>query len=239
MQDESSLSDPRRRRLFQAVGAVGVATALPLLPAQAQQRAAPAQAYIFFNPAEATFIEAAVARLIPRDDVGPGAVEAGVPNYIDRQLAGAWGAGERLYRSGPWQQGAPTQGYQLPFTPAELFRTAIRAVNQEHPGFAKLTPKDQDTFLDALHKSTEDLGGVPSNVFFESLLEVTIEGFFADPVYGGNRDMTPWKMIGFPGAYADFYEYVDKHNVAYTAPPTSLAQDANGRIHVHIELKRR
>jgi gluconate 2-dehydrogenase gamma chain len=225
--------------LFQAVGAVGVATALPLLPAQAQQRAAPAQAYIFFNPAEATFIEAAVARLIPRDDVGPGAVEAGVPNYIDRQLAGAWGAGERLYRSGPWQQGAPTQGYQLPFTPAELFRTAIRAVNQEHPGFAKLTPKDQDTFLDALHKSTEDLGGVPSNVFFESLLEVTIEGFFADPVYGGNRDMTPWKMIGFPGAYADFYEYVDKHNVAYTAPPTSLAQDANGRIHVHIELKRR
>jgi gluconate 2-dehydrogenase gamma chain len=239
MQDESSLSDPRRRRLFQAVGAVGVASALPLLPAQAQQRAAPAQAYIFFNPAEATFIEAAVARLIPRDDVGPGAVEAGVPNYIDRQLAGAWGAGERLYRSGPWQQGAPTQGYQLPFTPAELFRTAIRAVNQEHPGFAKLTPKDQDTFLDALHKSTEDLGGVPSNVFFESLLEVTIEGFFADPVYGGNRDMTPWKMIGFPGAYADFYEYVDKHNVAYTAPPTSLAQDANGRIHVHIELKRR
>jgi gluconate 2-dehydrogenase gamma chain len=239
MQDESSLSDPRRRRLFQAVGAVGVATALPLLPAQAQQRAAPAQAYIFFNPAEATFIEAAVARLIPRDDVGPGAVEAGVPNYIDRQLAGAWGAGERLYRSGPWQQGAPTQGYQLPFTPAELFRTAIRAVNQEHPGFAKLTPKDQDTFLDALHKSTEDLGGVPSNLFFESLLEVTIEGFFADPVYGGNRDMTPWKMIGFPGAYADFYEYVDKHNVAYTAPPTSLAQDANGRIHVHIELKRR
>ena len=216
-----------------------MATALPLLPAQAQQRAAPAQAYIFFNPAEATFIEAAVARLIPRDDVGPGAVEAGVPNYIDRQLAGAWGAGERLYRSGPWQQGAPTQGYQLPFTPAELFRTAIRAVNQEHPGFAKLTPKDQDTFLDALHKSTEDLGGVPSNVFFESLLEVTIEGFFADPVYGGNRDMTPWKMIGFPGAYADFYEYVDKHNVAYTAPPTSLAQDANGRIHVHIELKRR
>jgi len=239
MQDESFPSDPGRRRLFLAVGAAGVATALPLLPAQAQQRAAPEQAYIFFNPAEATFIEAAVARLIPRDETGPGAVEAGVPNYIDKQLGGAWGAGERLYRSGPWQQGAPTQGYQLPFTPAELFRTAIRAVNQEHPGFAKLTPKEQDMFLDALHTSTKDLGGVPSNVFFESLLEVTIEGFFADPVYGGNRDMTPWKMIGFPGAYADFYEYVDKHNVAYTAPPTSLAQDANGRIHVHVVRKRK
>ena len=162
-----------------------------------------------------------------------------MPNYIDKQLGGAWGAGERLYRSGPWQPGAPTQGYQLPFTPAELFRNAIRAINQKHPGFAKLASKEQDAFLDALHTGKEDLGGVPSNVFFESLLEVTIEGFFADPVYGGNKDMTPWKMIGFPGAYADFYEFVDKHNIAYTAPPTSLAQDANGRIHIHIEHKRK
>jgi gluconate 2-dehydrogenase gamma chain len=233
-------SDPGRRRLFQAVGAAGVvATALPFVPAEAQQRAPPAQAYVFFNPAEATFIEAAVARLIPSDETGPGALEAGVPNYIDKQLGGAWGAGERLYRSGPWQQGAATQGYQLPFTPAELFRAAIRAINQKHPGFAKLAPKGQDTFIDALHNGEEDLGGVPSNVFFESLLEVTIEGYFADPVYGGNRDMAVWKMIGFPGAYADFYEYVDKHNIAYTAPPTSLAQDASGRIHVHVERKRK
>jgi gluconate 2-dehydrogenase gamma chain len=241
MKDESMPVDPGRRRLFHAVGAAGVATALPLVPARAQQLAAPAPApaYIFFNPAEATFIQAAVERLIPKDATGPGAREAGVPNYIDKQLGGAWGAGERLYRSGPWQPGAPTQGYQLPFTPAELFRTAIRAIDQQHPSFAKLEAKEQDTVLDALQKGKDDLGGVPSNVFFESLLGVTIVGVFADPVYGGNRDMTPWKMIGFPGAYADFYEYVDKHNVAYTAPPTSLAQDANGRIHVHIELKRR
>jgi len=239
MQDESPPSDPGRRRLFKAVGAAGVATALPMLPAQARQQAAPAQAYIFLNPAEAAFVEAAVERLIPGDEAGPGAKDAGVPSYIDRQLGGAWGAGDRLYRSGPWEPGAPTQGYQLPFTPAELFRNAIRAVNQKHPGFAKLMPKEQDAVLDALHNGKEDLGGVPSNLFFESLLGVTVEGFFADPVYGGNKDMAPWKMIGFPGAYADFYEYVDKHNVAYTAPPMSLAQDANGRIHVHVELKRK
>jgi gluconate 2-dehydrogenase gamma chain len=237
-QDESSLNDPGRRRLFQAVGAAGVATALPMLPAQAQQGAAPAPAYIFFSPAEAAFMEAAVARLIPNDGAGPGALEAGVPNYIDKQLAGAWGAGERLYRAGPWQPGAPTQGYQLPFTPAEFFRNALRAINQKHPGFAKLAPKEQDAFLDAMHKGKEDFGGVPSSLFFESLLAVTIEGYFADPVYGGNKDMGPWKMIGFPGAYADYYEYVDKHNVAYTAPPTSLAQDANGRIHVHIPKRK-
>ena len=238
-QDKSSPSDPGRRRLFQAAGAAGVATAMPMLPAQAKQHAAPPQAYIFFNPAEAAFIEAAVARLIPDDQTGPGAREAGVPHYIDRQLGGAWGAGERLYRSGPWRPGTPSQGYQLPFTPAEFFRNAIRAINDRHPGFAKLAPKEQDAFLEAMHKGSEDLGGVPSSLFFDSLLGVTIEGYFADPVYGGNKDMGPWKMIGFPGAYADYYEYVDKHNVAYTAPPTSLGQDANGRIHVHLKLERK
>jgi gluconate 2-dehydrogenase gamma chain len=238
MHDESFPPDPGRRRLFQAMGAAGVATALPMLPARAQPREA-AQAYIFFNAAEAAFIEAAVARLIPDDETGPGAREAGVANYIDKQLAGAWGAGERLYRSGPWQPGSPTQGYQLPFTPSEFFRNAVRAINESHPGFAKLAPKEQDAILAAMRESKEDLGGVPSGLFFESLLGVAIEGFFADPVYGGNKDMGPWKMIGFPGAYADYYEYVDKHNVAYTAPPTSLAQDANGRIHVHVERKRK
>jgi gluconate 2-dehydrogenase gamma chain len=84
---------------------------------------------LFFNNDEAAFIEAAVARLIPKDDQWGGALEADVPNYIDKQLAGAWGAGERLNRSGPWQPGTPSQGYQLPFTPAELFRAALAALN--------------------------------------------------------------------------------------------------------------
>jgi gluconate 2-dehydrogenase gamma chain len=92
---------------------------------------APATTYLFFNTAEAAFIEAATARLIPADEKWPGALEAAVPNYIDKQLAGAWGAGERLYRGGPWQQGTPSQGYQLPFTPAELFHTALAAIDKE------------------------------------------------------------------------------------------------------------
>jgi gluconate 2-dehydrogenase gamma chain len=225
--------------LFQAAGAAGVVAALPLLPAEAKPQPAPTPTYIFFNSAEAAFIEAAVARLIPKDEIGPGALEAGVPNYIDKQLGGAWGAGERLYRSGPWRQGAATQGYQLPFTPAEMFRTAVRAMNRKHPEFPTLKPAEQDALIHALQKDNEDLGGVPSGLFIAALLDVTIEGFFADPVYGGNRDMIAWKMIGFPGAYADFYENVDKHNVAYRAAPTSLAQDANGRIHIHVERKRK
>jgi gluconate 2-dehydrogenase gamma chain len=217
-----------RRWFFKAVSAGGAVAVLPT-PGAAQRKTPAAAAYVFFNPAEAAFIEAAVARLIPKDESGPGALEAGVPSYIDKQLGGAWGAGERLYRGGPWRPGTASQGYQLPFTPAELFRTAIRGVE---PKFPKMAPQEQDAYLDSLQKGKHELAGVPSNVFFESLLDVTIEGFFSDPAYGGNRDMAAWKMIGFPGAYADFYEHVDQHGVAYNAPPTSLAQ-AKGHRHGH------
>jgi len=216
--------DASRRRLFKAAGAAGLAAAVPL-PAAAQ----PHPAYLFFNASEAAFVEAAVARLIPKDELGPGALEAAVPAFIDRQLAGAWGAGERLYRSGPWREGTPSQGYQLPFTPAELFRNALRGVDA---GFAGMPPQEQDAYLRALEKEKRDLGGVPSDVFFKALLAATMEGFFADPVYGGNRDMAGWKLIGFPGAYANYYELVDQHNVRFTAPPMSLGQEARGQIHL-------
>jgi len=210
-------------------------------PAAAAPRKAAAQRakpYAFFRPDEAEFIEAAVERLIPADELGPGAMGAHVPDYIDLQLAGAWGAGERLYRSGPWQPGKPTQGYQLPYTPAELFRQSLRAINEElnklaPNGFGELSPADQDAYLKALESGERKLGEIPSNVFFASLLEMTIEGYFSDPVYGGNYEMAGWKLVGFPGAYADYYELVDQHGIAFTAAPVSLAQDAAGTIHTH------
>ncbi|MBV8360801.1 MAG: gluconate 2-dehydrogenase subunit 3 family protein [Deltaproteobacteria bacterium] len=195
----------------------------------------PPTTYIFFNPEEAAFIEAAVARLIPADEEWGGALEAGVPNYIDKQLVGAWGAGERLYRSGPWYPGTPEQGYQLPFTPGELFHTALGAINKSGDGvrFVKMTPNDQDAYLKRLEEGGKDLGGVPSNVFFAQFLELTLEGFFADPVYGGNRDMISWRMIGFPGAYASYYDLVDKHGIKLDRPPMSLAEDARGHVHMN------
>jgi gluconate 2-dehydrogenase gamma chain len=197
--------------------------------------------YLFFNPAEAVVIEAAVQRLIPPDELGPGALEAGVPIYIDRQLHGAWGAGERLYRSGPWQQGKPTQGYQLPFTPAELFRTALRGLRSDldktrQTGFEKLSGDEQDAYLTQLQTTQRDLDGVPSNVFFESLLAMTIEGYFSDPVYGGNRNMAAWAMIGFPGAYASYYDLVDQHGLDFRQAPRSLAQNGAGHVHVMPDI---
>jgi gluconate 2-dehydrogenase gamma chain len=246
------MAEVSRRTLIKATGAIGAAM-LPAAPAiETANGAGPAAAipaatssvcaaaaasttYVFFNSEGAAFIEAAVARLIPADEEWPGALEACVPNYIDKQLAGAWGAGERLYRSGPWQPGTPSQGYQLPYTPAELFRTALAAINKElaHPQFAKMSPGDQDSYLKKLEAGGKDLGGVPSDVFFAHLWESTLEGFFSDPVYGGNCNMVSWRMIGFPGAYASYYDLVDQHGIKLDRAPMSLAEDAHGHVHVN------
>src|SRR5271168_3574539 len=238
------------RRMF--VAGIGAASMIPAASALAEEQPAsvPANApsasqesppvYLFFNAAEARFIEAACERLIPADESGPGALAAGVPNYLDKQLGGAWGAGERLYRSGPWVPGTPSQGYQLPFTPGELFHTALRAINldleKRGTGFDSLPVDAQDNYLKLLEAGTLDLDGVPSGVFFSLLLGMTVEGFFSDPVYGGNRDMVAWRMIGFPGAYADYYEAIDRHGVKFEREPISLAEDGRGHIHVHQDI---
>lgn len=195
--------------------------------------------YLFFNPAEASFLEAALARLIPSDPQLPGALDANVHNFIDKQLSGAWGAGERLFLGGPWKPSRPGLGYQLPFTPAELFHTAIAAINAQFSArqttFAALPPDQQDAYLRELEDGKHDLAGIPSEVFFKEFLELTMEGFFSDPVYGGNKDLVVWKMIGFPGAYADYYDLVDKHGISVDRPPVSLAQH-NGHVHVHPDI---
>jgi len=245
-----------RRAMIKAIGAIGAA-ALPVgLPREIAEaceiakadehagatapRQAPSITYLFFNTEEAAFIEAAVSRLIPADEEWPGALEAAVPNYIDKQLGGAWGAGERLYRSGPWQQGTPSQGYQLPFTPAELFHKAVTAINRElakaGTPFAKMSPDQQDAYLRSLEAGGKNLDGVPSDVFFAHLWESTVEGFFSDPVYGGNRDMVGWRMIGFPGAYASYYDLIDQHGIKIDRPPMSLAQDVHGHIHLNPDI---
>src|SRR5215208_2528988 len=116
----------------------GAAAATVSLPpnAEAQQGASPAAApdaaspgYSFLNLEEAAFVEALVDHMVPADDLTPKGTDIGINIFIDRALAGGWGKGERLYMQGPWKRGTPNQGYQLPLTPAQLYRAGIEATN--------------------------------------------------------------------------------------------------------------
>jgi len=187
------------------------------------------EGYVYFTPIEAAFVAAAVDRLIPSDPVGPGAVDANVPFFLDRQLAGPFGRGDHYYLGGPWPKGTPQQGYQSRFSPAQLYRAAIAAIdsyvsaNLGAASFAKLASADQDKLLKGLESGDIKLdGGVDSKSFFTMLLQNTKEGYFSDPIYGGNKDMGAWKMIGFPGAHYDYKEWVTRHGERVPFPPVSF-----------------
>jgi gluconate 2-dehydrogenase gamma chain len=185
--------------------------------------------YTYFTGAEAAFIEAVVDRLIPKDANGPSATEAAVPIFIDRQLAGPYGHGDHYYMGGPWPKGVPEQGYQSRYTPAELYRHAIPAIESYVGGqfdgkaFKDLSPADQDKVLKALESGDAKLdGGVEAKMFFAQLLQNTKEGYLCDPIYGGNKDMAAWKMIGFPGAHYDYKEWSTRHNERVPYPTVSI-----------------
>ena len=244
-----------RRDLLKVASMAGAAATVPMarseaLPAQAavqQDQGQNAQApggkqsehgqghevLFFFNEEEAKFIRAAVDRLIPGDDQWGGAEKAGVLFYIDRQLAGAYGSGARMYLDGPWDPDAPPQqGYQLRHSPAELYRIGIAEARgyirgaQNGQEFSDLSPDAMDSVLKDLESGNIELPSVPAPVFFETLLANTIEGYFSDPAYGGNRDMVSWRMIGFPGAYAQYVGLVDQYDFNFAREPISLATSA-------------
>ncbi|WP_372616829.1 gluconate 2-dehydrogenase subunit 3 family protein [Falsiroseomonas sp.] len=225
---------------------LGGAAAAPLLSYASAQvppgppplpGAAPDQiAWQFFTLPEATLVTAAVDRLIPPDEVFTGAVGAGVPIYIDRQLATDYGAGRRLYRHPPFHEGTAEQGYQLPYTPAALYRIGLAAFAEwvraaYGTRFEELAPATMDEALSRVESGEADFGEVPAPVFFETLLANTVEGFFSDPIHGGNRDMVGWRMVGFPGAYAGYTELVGRHNLPFTRPPRSIAQALSDHAH--------
>jgi gluconate 2-dehydrogenase gamma chain len=183
----------------------------------------------FFTADERAFIEAVVDRLIPPDPTGPGAVEANVPFFLDRQLAGLFGRGDHYFLGGPWKKGAPEQGYQMRFSPAQLYRAAIGAIgdyvsaNFNGAAFAKLSDANKDKVLKGLEAGTIQLGGgVDAKAFFAMLLQNTKEGYLSDPIYGGNKDMAAWKMIGFPGAHYDYSEWVTRHGERVPYPPVGF-----------------
>jgi gluconate 2-dehydrogenase gamma chain len=183
----------------------------------------------YFTADEWRFLNAAVERLIPSDGPGPGAVETGVPEFIDRQMEAPYGHGTYFYLQGPFHPDAPpTLGYQLRYTPRDIYRSGIAAANEacrknSANVFADLAAAEQDHFLTLLEENRVQLPGPPAAVFFAQLLDNTREGYFADPLYGGNRGMAAWKWIGFPGARADFTDWIDQAGKHYPYGPVSIS----------------
>ena len=224
-----------RRAFLKSAVAGGAAAAATTLPRAAEaQQSAPAPttstAYIHLNPEEAAFIEAVVDHMVPADEFSPKGTDLGLNIYIDRALAGGWGKGERLYMQGPWKPGVTGQGYQLPLTPAHLYRSAIAAANawctnSYGRSFDRINAAQRQEFLLALQAGTVTFdNGLPSRVFFTTLYQNVMEGMFADPIYGGNRNKAGWKMIGFPGVIAVHYLNVEKYrDKKYTVDPVGIA----------------
>ncbi len=215
--------------------APGMAAETPPAPATQAAGKPPAatsaepETWLHFTPTEAAFVIAVVDTLIPADDLSPSGSDCGIAVFIDRQLASAWGGGDKMYRSGPFHAGKPEQGYQLPLTPREYFSVGVAAANawsRKTYGkeFDRLTPADRTAALTAMETGKASFEGIGARGFFERLLTMTMEGFFTDPIYGGNKDMVAWKMIGFPGLPATYAKLVDDyHGKRYEAPPQSIA----------------
>jgi gluconate 2-dehydrogenase gamma chain len=240
---EVSMTDdalPRRKFLLGA-GLAGTAIAAGIseqVEAQPQPAApAPAAAppaidtelFVTLTALEAAFIVAAVDTLIPADELSPSGSDCGVAVFIDRQLGSAWGGGAKMYRSGPFHKGKPEQGYQLALTPREYFAAGIVAANAWSrktygKDFDRLAATDRVATLKAMEEGKVEFENFNARAFFGQLHALTMAGFFADPIYGGNRDKVGWKMIGFPGLPATYADKIDAYrDRRYVAEPQSIA----------------
>jgi len=231
---------PRRGFLKGAiVGTAALATAGPA-PAEAQttasasaaQTSPDAEPLLTLTATEHAFIVAAVDTIIPADELSPSGSACGVATFIDRQLAGAYGMGARLYRQGPFPKAKPELGYQLSLNPREFFRAGIESANAwtrktYGKDFDRLSVTERETALRAIEDGKAPFPGFSSRMFFDALLQITMEGFFADPIYGGNRDMAGWKMVGYPGLPATYREDIKTYfGKKYDKPPRSIADFA-------------
>lgn len=219
--------DPARREFLRLVGTAVPASMALCACGRTQGGTEHASSSAFLAPEEMEFVSAAVARLIPSDALGPGADQAGVPTFIDLQLAGPYGRAERWYMQGPWPRGVDTQGYQLRYTPAQIYRQAISGIDahcrkQYQQPFAKLKAEQQDAVLHALEDGKVDLGELPAKTFFQLFWQNTQEGYLADPAYGGNRDFAGWKLIGFPGPRYNYVREIRQYGQPYQQPFVSL-----------------
>lgn len=177
----------------------------------------------FKNEAEFQVLAQATERIFPEDELGPGAIGLGVPYFIDHQLAGAYGENSKEYMQGPFFEGEPTQGYQSRLKRNEMFRQGLQIMQQEaksrfNANFVDLEGEQMDEILTAFQEGEIRMSAASSRFFFGLLRMATLEGAYADPIYGGNQNMEGWKMKGFPGHQAAYINDIESEEFVGIAP---------------------
>jgi gluconate 2-dehydrogenase gamma chain len=185
----------------------------------------------FFTGEEGRTMEALADRIIPADSETPGGKDSGCAVFVDRQLAGPYGRQEGLYVRPPFQAGAKNQGHQSENGPAQEYREGLAALNQASKAkygksFVNLPDDDKDALLKGLESGEFKLQGIDGKAFFERIVRDVQMGFFADPIYGGNREMVAWKMIGYPGARYNYLDWVGRHNERFPLAPVGMTGNA-------------
>lgn len=127
-----------------------------------------------FEPEQRQILAAAVDRLLP------GAVEAGVPEYLDYWLA------EKPFRL--------IRAY---LAEGAGHLDAIARQRHRKP-FVGCAAEAQDAILTEFAAGRFKVGKFNGSVFFQQLMELTLEGYLSDPRYGGNRNRAGWEFIGIP-----------------------------------------
>ncbi len=204
----------------------------------------------FFTPHEAETVEAFTARLLPGTPADPGAREAGVVYYVDRVLAELEGMPEPVYRQPPFAQtyqgSAPPfpddervvwvhedeidrYGYQSVYTPREVMRMGLSSLNRYANSefdndYVDLDEEQQDEIIQRMvDGEAEGFAPLDGESFFHVMRRFTSEGMFSDPVYGGNRDMVGWTLIGYPGAQRAYtVDEIQREGAAAQRPVWSL-----------------
>jgi gluconate 2-dehydrogenase gamma chain len=193
--------------------------------------------WVYFNAHEAAAVEAIADRIIPPDPATPGGKDAGCAVFIDRQLAGPYGRQEGLYVRPPFLKGTKQQGPQSEAGPAQHYRSALAALDsycrsaRGGKAFADLPDAQKDEVLAGLENGSITLEDVDGKAFFAQVLKDVQQGFFADPLYGGNKDMVAWRMIGYPGARYDYRDWVGRHNERIPLPPVGITGRADWTPH--------
>lgn len=175
-------------------------------PAKPLRHRPPQDGLQFFSPDQAATVSAIAARVIPADDLGPSAAEAGAVFYVDRALAGAYQEAQPCYQRG------------------------LKALDREARArggqpFARLSAEAQDDLLRVLESDQAPEFDWPSGrEFFALVRQHVMEGYLSDPIYGGNRDFAGWRLVNFAGAVRAYNPDEVQSNAPIQRPFVSLAE---------------